>query len=221
MISFENVSVCYQSGKDALSNISFNIDHKQMTFLTGHSGAGKSTLLRTILKMVEPVKGRVVVDGVDLSKLTRRDLPEFRLRIGSVFQDPHLLPNRTVFENVAIPLRIMGMSENKIRNNVQTALGRVGLHNFQWRMPPTLSAGEHQRVGIARALVHRPRLLLADEPTGNLDPDLSREILKLFSHFNSHDTTILIATHDVSLLSTYNHQVFRLDQGQLQSAATL
>lgn len=221
MINFDNVSVCYQSGKEALSNISFHVDQKQMIFLTGHSGAGKSTLLRTILKMIEPVKGRVIVDGVDLSKLKHRDLPAFRLRIGSVFQDPHLLPNRTVFENVAIPIRIMGMPENKIRNNVQTALGRVGLHNFQWRMPPTLSAGEHQRVGIARALVHQPRLLLADEPTGNLDPDLSLEILNLFSHFNGHGTTILIATHDVSLLSTYNHQVFHLDQGKLKSASSL
>ena len=218
MISFENVSVCYQNGKEALSNISLNIDQKQMTFLTGRSGAGKSTLLRTILKMVEPVRGRVVVDGIDLSKLTSKTLPKFRRSIGAVFQDPHLLPNRTVFENVAIPLRIMGMPEGKIRNNVQSVLGRVGMHDFQWHMPQTLSAGEHQRVGIARALVHRPRLVLADEPTGNLDPDLSLEILNLFSNFNGHGTTILIATHDINLLSTYNHQSFSLDQGRLQTA---
>lgn len=217
MITFDKVFVRYPSGKEALQNISFSVEKGQMTFLTGHSGAGKSTLLRTILKLLEPARGRVVVGDVDLSKLTRRKLPYFRRSIGAVFQDPRLLPNRNVFENVAIPLRITDAAENKVATLVRTVLERVGLHNCQWRMPHMLSAGERQRVGIARALVHKPSLVLADEPTGNLDPELSLEILNLFSRFNDHGTTVLVATHDISLISRYRHRLFRLDQGHLQT----
>ncbi len=215
MIQFEDVYASYPGSQEALQNISLAIEHGQMCFLTGHSGAGKSTLLRIILRLLRPFRGKVTVDGIDLDQLTDRDLPAFRRRMGIVFQNPHLLSDRSVFENIAIPLLVTEERRKNMRGRIFTALEQVGLPGFAERIPNTLSAGEKQRVGIARALVNNPRLVLADEPTGNLDPGLSREILNLFSDFNSHGTTILIVTHDISLLEGYSHRQISLHQGRL------
>jgi len=215
VIQFEDVYASYPGSQEALQNISLAIEHGQMCFLTGHSGAGKSTLLRIILRLLRPFRGKVTVDGIDLDQLTDRDLPAFRRRMGIVFQNPHLLSDRSVFENIAIPLLVTEERRKNMRGRIFTALEQVGLPGFAERIPNTLSAGEKQRVGIARALVNNPRLVLADEPTGNLDPGLSREILNLFSDFNSHGTTILIVTHDISLLEGYSHRQISLHQGRL------
>lgn len=215
MIRLDDIYAAYAGSREALQGISLQIEHGQMCFLTGHSGAGKSTLLRTILRLLKPFRGTVEVDGINLNELTLKDLPNFRRRIGIVFQNPQLLPDRSVLENIAIPLLVTEERKKNIQTRVLTALEQVGLPNFAERMPVTLSSGEQQRVSIARALINNPRLVLADEPTGNLDPGLSREIFGLFSAFNSHGTTILIATHDISLLANYPHRQIKLNQGRL------
>ena len=215
MIHFANVYAGYPGVQEALRGVSLHIQHGQMCFLTGHSGAGKSTLLRTILRLLKPIHGTATVDNTDLNKLSERKLPEFRQRIGVVFQDPQLLPDRNIFDNIIIPLLATEQRKKHISTRVETVLERVGLSNYQDRLPNTLSVGEQQRIGIARALINNPRLILADEPTGNLDPELSREIFGLFENFNNHGATILIATHDVSLLAEYPHPVLQLQQGRI------
>lgn len=216
MIRFDDTYVGYPGTQEVLHAVSFFIDRGQMCFLTGRTGAGKSTVLRAILKLVTPFHGAVTVNGVNVNSLTKARLPIFRRQIGVVLQDPQLLPDRTVFDNVAIPLMIVGMRGRSITTRVQTALDLVGLEDYQHRAPLTLSAGEQQRVGVARALVNNPALVLADEPTGNLDPPLSREILKLFENFNSHGTTVLIATHEISLLKDYQkYPMLQLEQGKV------
>lgn len=215
MIQFENVSKRYPEGHDALRDVNFTLQRGEMAFLTGHSGAGKSTLLKLIMLMERPSRGSVSIAQQDLAQFSREDIPYHRRRIGVVFQNHQLLFDRTVFENVALPLHISGYDEEDTGRRVRAALDKVGLLHKEKFNPITLSTGEQQRIGIARAIVHKPQLLLADEPTGNLDPKLSAEIMSLFMEFNRHGTTVLIASHDLALISRMGHRTLTLDQGRL------
>lgn len=215
MISFTNVSKRYAEGHDALRDVSFTLDRGEMAFLTGHSGAGKSTLLKLIMLMERPSRGRVQIAGKDLAEFSREDIPYHRRRIGVVFQNHQLLFDRSVFNNVAMPLQISGYEPEDIGKRVRAALDKVGLLHKENLNPITLSTGEQQRIGIARAIVHKPQLLLADEPTGNLDPTLSAEIMSLFMEFNRHGTTVLIASHDLALISRTGRRTLVLDHGRL------
>jgi len=217
MIKLVNVSKRYPGGHEALRNISCEFEKGDMAFLTGHSGAGKSTLLKLITLIERTTRGEVVLDGKNLSRIWRRQIPYLRRKIGMVFQDHHLLYDRTVFDNVALPLIIAGEHHLETGRRVRAALDKVGLLGKEKQFPVTLSTGEQQRVGIARAVVNRPPLLLADEPTGNLDPDLSREIMELFESFNSIGTTVIIATHDLELIKHMPHRLITLHQGRLSA----
>jgi len=215
MIEFKQVNKRYESGQDALKNLSFSIDRGEMAFLTGHSGAGKSTLLKLIMLMERPTSGQVIINQQDLKNCSSRKIPALRRDIGVVFQNHQLLFDRTVFENVALPLVIAGYSQRDIGRRVRAALDKVGLLHKEKQIPIALSGGEQQRVGIARAVVNKPTILLADEPTGNLDPELSSEIMQLFEQFNQVGVTILIASHDLSLIARLPHRMLTLRQGQL------
>jgi cell division transport system ATP-binding protein len=214
MIQFEQVTKSYFSGT-ALKNVSFNLAEGEMAFLTGHSGAGKSTILKLIALMERPTEGVIKVEGHALNTLSDAHIPYLRRQMGVVFQNPRLLFDRTVFNNVALPLVILGMPEKEIGRRVRAALDKVGLLDKEKLSPITLSSGEQQRVGIARAVVHKPRLLLADEPTGNLDPELSWEIMRLFEQFNQVGTSLLIATHDMGLVSRLPYRQLQLNKGIL------
>ena len=215
MIRFTNVSKRYPGGYEALRDVSIHLAPQEMAFLTGHSGAGKSTLLKLIALIERPSGGQVIVNGQNLNKLPRRRIPFHRRNIGVIFQDHRLLFDRTVFDNVALPLIIAGHNHNEIGRRTRAALDKVGLLGKEKLYPITLSGGEQQRVGIARAVVNKPPLLLADEPTGNLDPELSREIMGIFEEFNRVGVSVLIASHDHALIRTMQHRVFSLDHGQL------
>ena len=215
MIRFTQVSKRYPGGHEALSDLSFHLAPGEMAFLTGHSGAGKSTLLKLIALIERPSGGQVVVNGQNLAKVSRRKIPYHRRDIGIIFQDHRLLFDRTVFDNVALPLVIAGYSRAEIGRRVRAALDKVGLLKKEKVYPITLSGGEQQRVGIARAVINKPPLLLADEPTGNLDPDLSREIMGIFEEFNRVGVTVLIASHDLALIRQMKHRMLRLDQGRM------
>lgn len=215
MISFERVSKRYDEGHDALREVSFTIEKDELVFLTGHSGAGKSTLLRLIMLMDRPTRGQVVVDDAGLHTVPRRGIPHHRRKIGVVFQNHQLLYDRSVFDNVALPLIIAGYEHREVGRRVRAALDKVGLLARERAMPVTLSGGEQQRVGIARAVVGKPRILLADEPTGNLDPELSAEIMRLFEDFNQVGVTVLIASHDLVLISRLHHRIMTLREGRL------
>lgn len=217
MISFERVSKRYDASHDALRELSFDIGADELVFLTGHSGAGKSTLLRLIMLMERPTRGRIEVAGVDLGKLSRRAIPRHRQSIGVVFQDHRLLFDRSVYDNVALPLLIAGFEHRDIGRRVRAALDKVGLLARENAMPRALSGGEQQRVGIARAVVGRPQILLADEPTGNLDPALSAEIMQLFVDFSRVGVTVLVASHDLALISQLRHRILTLREGRLVS----
>lgn len=219
MISFDRVSKRYQEGHDALREISLHIDRNELVFLTGHSGAGKSTLLRLIMLMDRPTRGQVTIDGRNLATVRARGIPQHRRNIGVVFQNHQLLFDRTVFDNVALPLIIAGYDYREIGRRVRAALDKVGLLHRERALPITLSGGEQQRVGIARAVVGKPRILLADEPTGNLDPALSAEIMNLFEEFNQVGVTILIASHDLVLISRLRHRIITLRQGSVVSGS--
>ena len=215
MIRFNRVTKRYQNGHNALDNVSFSIERGQMVFLTGHSGAGKSTLLRLISLLDRPTTGSIEVDGVELEQLSNRKIPHYRRGLGVVFQEHRLLFDRSVFENVALPLRVASYSPDEIRRRVQAALDRVSLLSKENLNPQVLSGGEQQRVGIARAIVNTPSILLADEPTGNLDPKLSEEVMGLFQQFNQFGTTVLVATHDLALVDKLGNPRLQLEQGQL------
>ncbi len=215
MIQFEHVSKRYDEGHDALKDVSFTLNTGEMAFLTGHSGAGKSTLLKLIMLMDRPTAGHVVVGNQQLASMSRKDIPFLRRSIGVVFQNHQLLFDRSVFENVALPLRISGYAPEDAARRVRAALDKVGLLDREKMNPLALSSGEQQRVGIARAIVHKPKVLLADEPTGNLDPQLSEEIMHLFEQFNRVGTTVLIASHDVSLIRRLGHRVLTLKAGRM------
>lgn len=216
MIRFDNVSKRYPGGHEALSNVSFHLPRGEMAYLTGHSGAGKSTLLKLIALIERPSRGNLLLDGINLSSVSNRKIPYVRRNIGIIFQNHHLLYDRPVFDNVALPLVIAGYQHREIGKRVRAALDQVGLLNKEKSMPITLSGGEQQRVGIARAIVHKPGLLLADEPTGNLDPELSRDIMQLFARFNQVGVSVLIASHDLDLIKQMGSSVVSLNNGRLE-----
>ncbi len=215
MIQFDNVYKTYGRGQDALRNVSFSIDEGEFVFLTGHSGAGKSTLLRLVALIEAVSRGQVIVDGRNLDRIRAAEVPYYRRRIGFIFQEHRLLPDRSVFDNVALPLVVAGHRTTEINKRVRAALDKVGLLSKEKSSPRILSSGEQQRVGIARAVVNRPQILLADEPTGNLDPALSIDILKLFGQFNDIGVTVVIATHDLELIRHQQHRRIALAAGQL------
>ena len=216
MIQFDHVTKQFVGGQIGLDDVSFKMPAGAMAFLTGRSGSGKSTLLRLIMALSRPTQGRVHVGGVDVASMKKRHITMLRRSIGVVFQNHRLLYDRSVFSNVSLPLEILGYSPQDTEHRVRSALERVGLANKARARPDQLSTGEQQRVGIARALIHRPRLVLADEPTGNLDPLLSQEVFGLFSNFNqSARVTVLIASHDLSLIKRMGLPMIVLNNGKI------
>lgn len=216
MIQFQQVTKSY-GRVDALKEVSLTIEAGEMIFIQGHSGAGKSTLLKLIARIEAASSGNVLFNNQDLSKLSENTIPFYRRKLGLIFQDPMLLQDMTVFDNVSLPLVIAGYNPKDVKRRVHAALNRVDLLNKAARMPNTLSSGEQQRVSIARAIVHKPKVLLADEPTGNLDPKLSFEILKLFERFKQVGVTVIIASHDISLINRLPYRKLTLHEGQLKS----
>ena len=217
MIRFDNVAKRYPTGREGLAGVDLHLAPGEMAFLTGHSGAGKSTLLKLIGLLERATRGQVWVNSRNLNKLKQRDVPYHRREVGMIFQDHRLLHDRTVFDNIAMPLVVAGMSHAEITRRVRAALDKVSLLNKEKSLPVSLSGGEQQRVGIARALVSKPPVLLADEPTGNLDPELSAEIMDLFVQFNQVGVTMLIATHDVELVKRLGKRVINLRDGRVES----
>jgi cell division transport system ATP-binding protein len=215
MIDFDAVTMRYPETGDVLRNVSFHLAKGEIAFLTGHSGAGKSTLLRLITVMERSSRGRVVLDGQDLRLAKEHQLPFIRRKMGVIYQDYKLLYDRTVFDNIALPLVIAGYGHHEVTRRVRAALDKVNLTGKEKKYPLALSGGEQQRVGIARAVVNKPPIIIADEPTGNLDPELSAEIMFLFGQFQQVGVTVLIASHDISLITQLNHRVLKLDHGQL------
>ena len=215
MIRFDNISKRYPSGLDALKRVNFELEAGEMAFLTGPSGAGKSTLLKLLMLIERPSSGTLLINGKNLNRLSRSLIPSYRRQIGVVFQNHQLLSDRTVFENVALPLHIAGYPTSETGRRVRAALDGVGLLGKETHNPLALSGGEQQRVGIARAVVHKPKILLADEPTGNLDPALSAEIMALFRRFQSVGVTVLIATHDINLINSLDQRIMHLEDGML------
>ncbi len=215
MIRFDQVHKRYPTGREALAGVSFAIDAGELAFLTGHSGAGKSSILKLIALIERPTRGQVFIDNQNTASIKARGIPQFRRQIGVVFQDHKLLHDRPVADNVAVPLIIAGVPKREIDKRVRAALDQVGLLSKEKSRPLELSTGEQQRVGIARAVVAKPRLLIADEPTGNLDPDLALEIMQLFKRFNEVGVTVVIATHDVHLIDRFSARRIVLDDGRV------
>lgn len=220
MIRFDNVSKRYPGGHQALNQVNFELGDGEMAFLTGRSGAGKSTLLKLIMLMERANQGQIVVNGKNIGRMSRQQVPFYRRRIGVVFQDHQLLFDRSVYENVALPLQIEGYPRHEAQRRVRAALDKVGLLGKEKMNPILLSGGEQQRIGIARAVVNRPQILLADEPTGNLDPELAAETMTLFEQFNRIGVSMLIASHDLSLIARLRHRILTLDNGKLIRDAT-
>lgn len=215
MIQFEQVGKRYSNGHVGLHELSFRARRGEFLFVTGHSGAGKSTLLRLLLALERPTSGKLLLAGQDIGSIRSSEIPFLRRQIGVVFQNHHLLFDRSVFDNVALPLQILGLPREEIRQRVETALERVSLQEMGELLPSDLSSGQQQRVGIARAVVHQPALLLADEPTGNLDPRLAAEIMGVFEDINRLGTTVLIASHDLALIARMRHRLLTLQRGRL------
>lgn len=215
MISFNAVNKTYPGGFNALRNISFNLESGEMAFLTGHSGAGKSTLLKLISVMEKPTSGQILINKQNISNISYSQIPYMRRNIGMIFQNHNLLMDRTVFDNVALPLVIENVGHRETRKRVEAALEKVGLSSKIKCYPHMLSGGEQQRVGIARAIVNKPPIILADEPTGNLDPKLSLDIIRLFEEFNSVGVCVLIATHDLGLIARMKYRTLTLKQGTM------
>lgn len=216
MIKFQHVSKRYPNGYLALDNVSFNLATGEFAFLTGHSGAGKSTLLKLIAAIENPTQGHIAVGKYHLnSHRIKRQIPFLRRNIGIIMQTPELLMDRPIFDNIGLPLIIAGLSYSEIRSRVRAVLAKVSLHNKEKCFPFELSTGEQQRVAIARAIINKPTLLLADEPTGNLDPELANEMMHLFEQFNRLGMTILIASHDLALINKLKHRMLTLVEGKL------
>jgi len=215
MIQFDKVSKRYADSGDVLCNVSFHLQRGEMAFLTGHSGAGKSTLFKLIALIERANRGQIVIDNENVSSVHDKRIPYLRRKMGLIFQDYKLLQDRTVFDNVALPLAVAGFGHQEIARKVRAALDKVGLLGKERKHPMSLSGGEQQRVGIARAVVNKPPIILADEPTGNLDPQLAAEIMALFTQFQQHGVTILIASHDIALIKKINKRVLTLDHGRL------
>jgi len=220
MIRFDQVYKRYANGREALAGVSFNIEGGELAFLTGHSGAGKSSILKLIALIERPTRGQVIINQQNTASIKPRGIPQFRRLIGVVFQDHKLLHDRPVSDNVALPLIIAGIPKREIDKRVRAALDQVGLLSKENCRPLELSTGEQQRVGIARAVVAKPKLLIADEPTGNLDPDLALEIMQLFKRFNDVGVTVVIATHDVHLIDRFAARRIILDDGRVMNAAS-
>lgn len=220
MILFDGVSKRYPQGHEALNGVSFELAAGELAFLTGHSGAGKSTLLKLIMLMERPTRGQVLINGKNLNRLHASQIPYYRRRVGVVFQNHQLLFDRSVYDNVALPLLVSGYNARDIGRRVRASLDKVGLLTKEKQNPITLSGGEQQRVGIARAVVHKPRILLADEPTGNLDPALSAEIMQLFKDFHEVGVTVLIASHDLDLIARMGKRVLTLQSGSMTQGET-
>jgi cell division transport system ATP-binding protein len=216
VINFDNVSKQYKnSNTPALDEINLNIEQGEFVFLVGQSGSGKSSLLRLLLKEEKPSSGIVTVDGINVAKLPNRKVPAFRRTMGIVFQDFRLLPGKTVFDNVAFGMEVIGKSKKEIQQRIPALLELVGLEEKAHRLPSELSGGEQQRVALARAFVNRPKLLLADEPTGNLDPSTSVGIMKLLDRINRTGTTIVMATHDVAIVDQMRKRIVQMENGKI------
>jgi cell division transport system ATP-binding protein len=215
MIRFDHVFKRYPTGREALSDVSLEIASGEIVFLTGHSGAGKSSLLKLLALIERPTRGQLIVNGQNVAAIPRRKVPAFRRQVGMVFQDHKLLHDRTIFDNVALPLIIAGVGTKEIGKRVRAALDQVGLLGREQSVPLELSTGEQQRVGIARAVVSKPPLLIADEPTGNLDPDLSLEVMQIFRRFSEVGVTVVVASHDVFLLERFAVRRVRLEAGRI------
>lgn len=215
MINFKNVSKRYPDGYVALNNVDLAVKSGEMVFLTGHSGAGKSTLLKLIAAIERPTSGTITISGQNIAQLKPAAIPYLRRRIGFIFQDHKLLFDRSVFDNVLLPLQISNFDNTMVAARVRAALDKVGLLKKEKATPIALSGGERQRLCIARAVVHRPAILIADEPTGNLDIEYARDIMAMFTSFNQVGVTVLIATHDASLLEDTQHRILSLKQGKL------
>ncbi len=215
MLRFEHVSKRYPDAGEALTDINFHLSRGEMVFLTGRSGAGKSTLLKLIAMMEQCTRGVIILDEQNISRISERRVPYVRRHLGLIFQDYKLLDDRTVFDNVALPLIVSGVNHQEISRRVRASLDKVGLLSKEKKYPLALSGGEQQRVGIARAIVNKPKLILADEPTGNLDPDLSAEVMHMFEEFVQVGVTVLIATHDLELVNRLGHRRLTLDKGHL------
>jgi cell division transport system ATP-binding protein len=219
MIRFDHVWKRYPNGREALCDLSLEVGRGEMVFLTGHSGAGKSTLLKLIALIERPSRGTLVVNGQNTSTVPRRKVPAFRRDVGVVFQDHKLLMDRPVYDNVALPLVIAGVAARDVDKRVRAALDQVGLLGRERSRPLELSTGEQQRVGIARAIIGKPALLIADEPTGNLDPDLSLEVMNIFRRFNEVGVTVLVASHDVNLIERFGVRRVMLEGGRIGGGA--
>jgi len=215
MIHFDHVWKRYPNGREALSDLTLELGRGEMAFLTGHSGAGKSTLLKLIALIERPSRGTLVVNGQNTATVRRSKIPAFRRQIGVVFQDHKLLMDRPVYDNVGLPLVIAGVPEKEIGKRVRAALDQVGLLGREQNRPIELSTGEQQRVGIARAIIGKPALIIADEPTGNLDPDLSLEVMNIFRRFNEVGTTVLVASHDVGLIEHFGLRRIMIEGGRV------
>lgn len=217
MIEFRNVSKVYNKNVKALTNVNINIDKGEFVFLVGPSGAGKSTFIKMLLKEVEPSTGNIVMGNEDLSQIKRRQIPYHRRKIGMVFQDFRLIPTLNVYENVAFAMRVVGASPKEIRKRVPMVLSLVGLSNKYKMFPNELSGGEQQRVSIARAIVNNPKVLIADEPTGNLDPETAKEIMELIDDINKAGTTVVMATHAKDIVNSMKKRVIAIDKGEVVS----
>ena len=217
MIEFRNVGKVYNKNVKALTNVNINIDKGEFVFLVGPSGAGKSTFIKMLLKEVEPSTGNIVMGNEDLSKIKRRQIPYHRRRIGMVFQDFRLIPTLNVYENVAFAMRVVGASPKEIRKRVPMVLSLVGLSDKYKMFPNELSGGEQQRVSIARAIVNNPKVLIADEPTGNLDPETAKEIMELIDDINKAGTTVVMATHAKEIVNSMKKRVIAIDKGEVVS----
>ncbi len=217
MISFKDVSHSYGNGVNTLDHVSFDIQDGEFVFIVGPSGAGKSTMIKLMMGEVKPTEGSVVVNNFDIGKMRRRHLPKLRRTMGVVFQDFRLIDSKTVYENIAFAMQVVGQPESEIRKRVKYVLQLVGLPHKANKYPTELSGGEKQRVTLARAIINAPRMIIADEPTGNVDPVMSREIMELFSIINSQNITVVVVTHDNKLVDDYNKRVITLNTGHVVS----
>ena len=217
IITLENVSKAYSTGAPALNGVTLHINRGEFVFIVGDSGSGKSTLIKLLLRELTPTEGNIRVMGYDLNKLRHRKIPKFRRNLGIVFQDFRLIPKMSVYDNVAFALRVIGMGERKITKRVRYVLKLVDLSDKADNLPNQLSTGERQRVAIARALVNNPGVIIADEPTGNLDPVLSGEIMSLFDKINSLGATVVVVTHDLELVRQFDHRVVTIEEGKIVS----
>lgn len=217
VIEFKNVSKTYENGTHALNNVSIKINDGEFVFIVGSSGAGKSTFLKIIMREQVPDSGTAVVNNYNLNKIKKKDIPKFRRTMGIVFQDFRLIPNMTVYDNVAFAMRVIGAKEKEIRKRVPYVLSLVGLTSKARQLPTQLSGGEQQRVALARALVNNAGVIIADEPTGNIDPEMSYEIVDLLNHINANGTTVVMVTHEHELVRRFNHRVITIHKGQVIS----